>query len=406
MSQKINEIINVPSIAQSLGTPQHVERSLQLWQQIHLTQIYSTLLDYYKNLGDKLFSYPGPTGPIPMPLYVKPVWQELTRARLNMTLQNNTRTYQPSEMQLQFWNFYNQMKNLKPDVVDQLYDGKIFRLMNFIESDQSLALNFEIGQFSHAVMCQYLLEHELIMALANNVHPSRDSLAIRNQVAEDEKTIAAFFQHNIARIGINNLILVKRNSNTYLAIARKKSMQSMIQHHLFDQISSCIFEMIDSLKVDFDLQNTVLRETCEELFGQPDQATNPNEGINAINNQEMVELQRMLQNGSAVFQVTGFCIDLVRLVPEITTLLIIHDRTFFKHFLDRNTHLNDEFLPGSFFQIPSNLDDVDAFLKSAIVSDPDGNPHAKGFDPMLWTLPGGFSFYQGLKRAVGMKLLN
>ena len=399
MPQKINEIINVSSITHSLSASSRVKRSLKLWQETQLPEIYHALLDYYQNLGNKLFSYPSRIGNITTPIYVQPEWQGLTEAHLRMAMQERIVTYQPSGMQLQFWNFYNQMKN------NQLYDGRIFRLTNLETSDQTLNLNFEIGQFSHSVMCHYLLEHELIIALSNKAS-LHNSLAIRNQVAGDERLIITFFQNNVTRIGINNLILIRKDPDTYLALSRKKTMQSMIQHHLFDQISSCIFEIIDSPENDFNLQNTVLRETAEELFGQTDQTLTQNQLNKTNKNQELNELQRMLKNGSAAFQVTGFCIDLVRLVPEITTLLVVQDETFFKHFVGENTHLNDEFLPGLFFQIPCDLDDVDAFLKSEIVSDPDGDPSIKGFNPIHWTLPGGFSFYQGLKRAVDLKLLN
>jgi hypothetical protein len=112
----------------------------------------------------------------------------------------------------------------------------------------------------------------------------------------------------------------------------------------------------------------------------------------------------MLDDGRASFLITGFCIDLVRMVPEITTVFVVRDESYYREHRAR-MKANLEYGPPFHCEIPRDIPDVDDYLATRFPSDP-GRPDAgQGFDPWKWTLPGGFCFYQGLKRAVRERLL-
>lgn len=378
------------------------------WHNVNLKLLYKTLIEYYSDLEEYLFSYPQPDGNrLKMPLYVDKGWDQITRSTLEMKFENKTQIFNPANSQTEFWNFYNKLKN------NQLFDSKIFRLIDIQTRNNGVCLHFELGSFEHSVMCQYILEHEIVTLLAQDNTPSFDKFKLRNEVASDYNKIKYFFKNNVGRIGLNNLILLKKDSKNYLPMVQKRSTISMLQQCLFDQISSCIFEVATTPKADFNLQHTILREIYEELYNNPDVAksTKRLDPSFFYEHDGIKDLKTLLMNKDAIFDVTGFCIDLVRIVPEITTVLIVRNENYFKkHYKTNDSNivpfqLNEEFELGSLFEIPVDLDDVDEFLRSEVVADPDSNSNKKGFNPVNWTLPGGFSFYQGLKRAVQKNLL-
>ncbi|MCI0552834.1 MAG: hypothetical protein L0287_17935 [Anaerolineae bacterium] len=403
----VKDVIDGISLAVKWFDMREKQFLLDAWTKVELGDAYRTIVEYYSEFNQSLFSYPQPNGGrIRMPLYVEDGWDRISSSTLKMKFENITKPFYPISLESKFFDFYNELKE------KSLFDSNIFRLIDIEYLNGSLNLSFELGKFYHSVMCQYILEHELLTLLARDIKPPREKFVLRNSVAANSTVIHSFFQHKVGRIGINNLILLRKDKYTYIPMVQKRSLVSMLQQGLFDQVSSCIFEVITTPKADFELQHTVLREIHEELYGNPEliessRRLDPyffykDDGIN--------DLRYLLQNGSAVFDVTGFCIDLIRIVPEITTILLVRDEEYYKrHFKPTGQnvamfYLNEEFELGSLFHIPADLDDVDEYLRTEVISDPDGDPKKKGFNPLNWTLPAGFSFYQGLKRAVEKRL--
>ncbi len=293
-----------------------------------------------------------------------------------MPFKPESRPFSTARSQEAFWDFYSELRQFLP------YDSDIFRLVDFEVTDDNLTLNFELGKFSHSVMCQYILEHEVVILLAKDSSPQPDKLILRNRVAANPEMIRTFFQNKVARVGICNLVLLRANRETYKPMVQKRTLVSMIQHRLFDPISSCIFEVTTAPKEDIKLQHTILREIYEELFCNEDVMKKSQHLDPTLFYEEdgVYDLLELIRIGLATFEVTGFCIDLIRIVPEITTLLVVRDASYYqKHYKpqkpdDARFVLNPEFVTGSLFEIPANLKDVDAYLKSGVVGNPDGDP--------------------------------
>lgn len=391
------------------------QKLLNAWENRQTARINRALLDYYRNDNHNLFSYPKQDGTrIKVPLYVKPSWRGLSDSNINMKFNENSTKFNPAKSQKSFWEFYREFKKREINEDDwPLYDSPIFRLLDIDDKDDEISLSFELGKFSDSVMCQYILEHELVTSLVKDSIDVWADLKLRNSVAANPQMFNSFFRNNVCRIGICNLILLRSDKNSYIPMVQPRSGLSMVGEGLYDAVSSCIFEVATEPKADFNLQHTVLREIFEELFGNPDVATKSREldPYFFYKKDGISDLIEMLNNGAAIFQITGFCIDLIRIVPEITTLLIVKDESYFqKHYSPSDSSiaqfcLNPEFERTSLLNIPESIDNVDNYLISGDFFNQIRDHNKNFMDFTKWTLPGGFSFYQGLKKAISNNLL-
>ena len=262
------------------------------------------------------------------------------------------------------------------------------------ETGMDLNLGFELGKFSDSVMCQYVLESEARIAVLDQPN-GIPCLPIRDAVAKTPEKIMSFCLENVCRIGVNTLILMNKGNDEYLPLVYRRSPLTMAQDRLFDCVSSCIFEIVTVASEDLKLRHTVLREIYEELFGNPDiiyRSQRPDPKF-FYKQDGIKELVNYLESGIATFGVTGFCIDLVRMVPEITCVFVVPDPKYYDKYKSKFV-LSKEFEPSKPFAVPADLQDVDVFLTSGIPRVPDDQPPTYGFDPHLWTLPGAFSFSQ------------
>lgn len=290
----------------------------------------------------------------------------------------------------------------------QIWNGDIFRLTHLQAFSDKLSLEFELGSFFDSVMYHYILEHELVTAIAGGGTKARAHLELRDRVAAHASAIEGFCQNNVSRIGVSNLLILRGDDDTYFPVVHRRGSQSLA--YGFDTLSSGVFDNISVPKVDFELKHKVLVEVEEEIYAnralsKQIRDMNPrffyaHDGIR--------DLLETTDKGLATFQVTGFCIDLIRLVPEITTVWVVRDASYFhRHYRGqgRPMRISDEHLLTNWLQISHTIRDIDEFLANSIVTDPDSTPPSYGFNPMLWTLPGAFCFYAGLKRAVTAELL-
>src|SRR5947207_7731207 len=117
----------------------------------------------------------------------------------------------------------------------------------------------------------------------------------------------------------------------------------------------------------------------------------------------------MRKAGTAEFHTTGLCIDLIRIVPEVTCLAVIHDPAFYEKYRDQieaaeNDGEHDTLT--HMVTVPRGLKNFENWVQKEVVRDPEGMIDGRGFDAGFWTLPGGFCFYQGLRSAAYQKLLH
>jgi hypothetical protein len=382
------------------------KKVLTAWSEIDSGLLYGFVAAYYKGKGLPLFAYPCSAARVP--LYVRPSWQALTDRSLVMKLNRIERAADLPKSYQEFLTLYADVRKAMGH--RELWNGRVFRLTELRSSAGSLSLHFEQGRFFDALACQYILEHEARLALApwrGGVEVKPRTLPVRDSVASTAKEIEHFCQTQTARIGISNLLLFRSGKNTYRPMIRSRGKLSMGQTGVFDTIGSGVFDIANAdAGIDFDRRYKILKELYEELLGGVEVETeiSQTEPDFFFRKPGIKELLPMLRDDRASFQITGFCIDLIRAVPEITTVFIVRDSKYFSRYRDIFS-ANSEYEAGSPFDIPRKLGNVDEYLAERFPSNPAQPDAGMGFDPVKWSLSGAFCFYQGLKRASAEGLL-
>jgi hypothetical protein len=407
----MGDIIYLIKEFRNLKEGRYKQSALKAWRAIKFQDACRVLVEYYGDRSVPLFSYPCSLNKqLKVPLYVRREWIDLRDESLSMSLERSDvrRPHQPTQYQKDFLMLYHWLR--RELGLSEIWDGTIFRLTNMQTSPDKLSLEFELGSFFDSVMYHYVLEHELVTAIAGEGAKASEHLELRDRVAGHALAIEGFSRNNVSRIGVSNLLLLRSGENTYFPVVQRRGSQSLASG--LDTLSSGVFDNISAPKVDFGLKHKVLVEVEEEIYGNKALSKQ----VMEMNPQFFYEydgirdLLEKTEKGAATFQVTGFCIDLIRLVPEITTVWVVRDTKYYdRHYQARGAgrlmKISEEHQLTSRLQIPRRIQDADDFLANSIVTDPDSTSASHGFDPMLWTLPGAFCFYQGIKRAVTAGLL-
>jgi len=371
----------------------------QAWTTVSFNKVCKTLLEYYDRQSVKCFTYDhfGKTH-IRVPLYVRPEWQSLTHSDLMIEFADTESAYLPTKAQRDFLDFHILFYKR-----DREWNDRIFRLSKMTPSPNKLALSFVLGRYWDAFACQYILEHETRMALAQG-NFRKHHLPLRHQFAGSAEAIETFCEKNVTRMGISNLLLLKQDDERYVPLINKRGDLSLGDG--YDTVSSGIFSVVTTPRADKEPRHKVLEEIWEELYGKQSMEHEQTtlDPYSFYKEQPISDLLRLIDKGSARFEITGFCIDLVRMVPDLTCLLIVNDPAYYQKY-SAQFRVNKEYHASSQVAIPSRIDNLHDYLRSQFPGDPESTPSKIGFDPSVWTLPGGFCFYQGMKKAVTDKLL-
>lgn len=380
--------------------------AVRAWTHVEFSQLCGFLSDYYRGEGVPLFSYRSTGGSsFRVPLFVRDEWLDLQDDSLVMTRSPDERSFEPTSIQRRFLETYLAVRPAL-GLTNLLWNGRIFQLVEMRSLMGKLHLRFEQGRFFDSVMSQYVLEHELRIALSRG-HSGGTTLPIRRELASDMKSIETFGAKQVMRIGVSNLLLLRQSRSMYRPVIRQRGALSMGHVGDFDAVSSGVFDIATANPaVDFDLKYKVLKEIFEELLGgaEVEQEIRELDPEFFYERPGILEIRQMLKDGRASFSVSGFCIDLVRLVPEITTVLVVRDHAYYKQYRSR-FRVNLEYGPAFNSEIPRDITDADDYLVHHFPSNPASPEGGTGFDPMRWTLPGGFCFCQGVKRSVANRLL-
>ena len=333
----------------------------EAWRNAVAGELNPLLVHYYFPTNLDLYDYPAPDGTkTTMPCYCEPQW---TTAIQNgppiMNLEPVQTPFETSPSQSRFLENFVQRKGW------ELIDGRlerddyIFRLVDFKQKNARIELDFELARFSESIMCQYVLEQEAYFLLAKHKKPPRSAFQIRNAVAPDGAAIQRFFRDNVGRIGICNLILLRIDDHNYWPVVHKRSEKGLVPPGLMDPVSAGVFSVALDMYHDFEIKNAELREIYEELFGGQEFFAPPSDLDPGFYKYEdgIADLIEMIEDGRASFEFTGFAIDLIRIVPEITTVLVVRDPEYF-HTHNPPTQngrasfaVNEEFVPTTRFTI-------------------------------------------------------
>jgi hypothetical protein len=392
------------------GKQRAIENAVSAWKTLDPGLLFNALAEYYEERGVTPFAYPGTAQRVP--LFVRPEWLHLDERSLVMVYDGVERPVERDKASQRFFDLFSSNAFRKGVGLDPIGDdGEIFRLVRLESSEHQLKLHFEKGSFFDTVASQFVLEHETRLAVGTVSTKLRSGDApIRDRVASTPGAIERFCETRPARVGVSNLLLFRRDHGSYVAAIRKRGSRSMGSVGKFDCISSGIFNIFSAdAAADCNCRRKVLEEVYEELFGGTD-VENEGRGFDPyayLRKPPMKALTGLLDSGRAFLRVTGFCVDLACLVPEVTTVLVVRDPSYHDEWQEQMV-LNREYGKGKRgvpITIPVNISNVDRYLADEFPSDPAVETGPKGFDPSKWTRTGAFCFYQGLTRAVADSLL-
>lgn len=99
-------------------------------------------------------------------------------------------------------------------------------------------------------------------------------------------------------------------------------------------IPASMFQPVLNNPFDYDrelnFKDQVIREVAEEIFGYPERTnSHPNNYLTELYaHPEIADLEALFESKQAEFHVTGLCLDMFRLRPEILSTIIIHDASW------------------------------------------------------------------------------
>jgi|GEM_PF-2789885 DNA-binding winged helix-turn-helix (wHTH) protein len=370
------------------------------------SQVYPTLVKYYDSKEVPLFKYR--CSPVRVPLFVRRAWTSLTNDSIKTSRDPVDHSFPLSNERERFFALYTGVR--KELGRSELWDGRIFRLTKLKSVGSKLNLHFEHGHFFDALKYQDYLDFETRLALSNPAGSGKldgKDLRVRKLVASSVETIERFCESQVCGMGISNLILFRTKRGTYRPAIRARGRLSLsATDGIFDNIGTGIFDIANAdSRIDLEFKYKVIKEIYEELFDgkEVEREIRNSDPFFFFRKPGIRELVEMLETGEASFHVTGFCIDLLRLGPEVTTVFVVQDSGYLEEF-ESKFKLNKEYESGPWLEIPSKINDVDTFLADEFPSNPSHPNLGLGFDPSNWTLPGAFCFYQGLHLASAMGL--
>jgi len=148
---------------------------------------------------------------------------------------------------------------------------------------------------------------------------------------------ANMFSHYCASVGCSVLTVLKSSDEQYKYLLKTNSEEKnsagdrhVVPSFMFQPISKRITEQERELSLELN----VIKEYGEELLGMDElEEADTFDALmqNMLENKQLKKLYSLIKNKKAHLEITGFIIDIYRLRPEITFLLIIHDDKFSKN---------------------------------------------------------------------------
>jgi len=174
-------------------------------------------------------------------------------------------------------------------------------------------------------------------------------------------------------IGCSCLCIYKTPDNNYEFLIGKKTAES--NGHLdVHVIPSLMFQPLAKNKLrykdELPVLNHVLRELGEEVFQEDEYDHSLHSSHlykNILNTPSNRMIRNLLDEGAAEFHLTGVWLDMYRLRPEITSVLIIHDENWFKTFFKNNQKLgNWEIAKGGLMDIEANESNYSSIIQGHV----------------------------------------
>ncbi len=182
------------------------------------------------------------------------------------------------------------------------------------------------GLYYDNILTQYALEWELKKALLAGLDLSTPGTLPLREATEANTNPLLSGDGRCASITVSTLLVFARRGGAMYALLRRRSSAVGVSRGLYHVAPSGMFEA-PTLDEKWSVQMTIWRELLEEVFGDEEQTgTGADESRDYILGRSPVLIIReLIEHSRAELSVTGICVDLLTLRPEICTVLYVPD---------------------------------------------------------------------------------
>lgn len=218
--------------------------------------------------------------------------------------------------------------------------------------DEIIGFNANVCQYRHTVLTSHILEYELFKMykkpskkhLVNDTteeilnHLPRRQAIHKGQINKD-LIIKGKNRHSL--LSVQMMIIAKSEKpDKYCTLLFKRSNEVALKPNYYHIIPAGGYEIFEKqgtenkyiIKQNFDIQLALFRELIEEVFNGKDFEENEQGEAKEIiyKHPAIIDLERMLGEGTAHMQFLGSVTDLTTLRPELSFLLMVDDPDFLK----------------------------------------------------------------------------
>jgi hypothetical protein len=227
------------------------------------------------------------------------------------------------------------------------HESREYRMISIDTTGSTPKINADRGRYYDCILTQYAIEWELNKVLSKG---GRDAIQMLSTpgtlpLREGTEQLGNPLYNGMGRcaaLTASTLVVFKRRgaADGYYCLMRRRSADVAVSPGMLDVVPGGMFEAWN--REPWSLEMNVWRELLEELYSEDEQIGSGVPGeLDYIRQKVPINLLlEMIDRGSAKFSVTGICIDLLNLRPEVCTVLLVTDPRFFEA---RNLQFNWEY---------------------------------------------------------------
>jgi CRISPR/Cas system CSM-associated protein Csm2 small subunit len=228
------------------------------------------------------------------------------------------------------------IESLIENLPDNPWDDKTYTMEEF-SFKNSLLLSCSTGTYYRALKSCDMVEIELLREFSDDKVNNETYENITNRLYLMSFILSKGnpLYHSLGRsvaIGISTLIVFPYNNKEYATFLNERSKSVAVHQNLLHVIPSFMFQPVSGFYEDeFSVKHNIYREYLEELFYKSEISESVERPSGEMHyqffyyNDNLRYLQSLEENKNARFFLTGLCINLLNLRPEICTLLLITD---------------------------------------------------------------------------------
>jgi hypothetical protein len=222
-------------------------------------------------------------------------------------------------------------------------------------------------------LCDALTDELFIFLAQNSLDDTKiieSGLKLRLAAAQSVDEIEnPSMKNRIAGVGFSCFMALK-DGQEWRGCITKRSEKVRVYKNCYHVVPSAMFDSLTvNYEQEFSVKHNIFREIMEEIFDDEElQNIDKMKAGPAVfdffyDKEPLVDLTKMLENGSAILTLLGFGIDLLNLRPEILAMLIIKDQVWMQKYR-RQLRFNWEYSKEDVGKQLRSIKEIEELLRS------------------------------------------